>query len=321
MIIIKTAIKNIEKIYFQKRDYQHRIQISMKKQSEIIRRKFILLALPPSLALLKGTEIEEGFIVSSSCRDLRLSRNNKSYFISLREKKNSLFHSQEIKITKSHFESLWPFTEGRRIKRRSYLFQLNKRKVKVDCFLGEHVPLQIIEVFFPTLKASRIFKKPHFFGEEVTSRPEYDVEAMALHGFPEPPDICQIGVFPYLIKGGKLQILLITSSSGNRWIIPKGSQEKGMTPCEVAVMEAVEEGGVLGTLHQDLRLRCQMLNGRFLKLYPMKISKLLNSWPEERLRRRRLVSLAAALKLIDDPEIVSAVKRLGKELKKRLASN
>ena len=285
-------------------------------KKEPIRRKFILLAPPPSMVGLKGVELEEGFIASSSLRDLRLRQNSKSYFISFREKQVSLFHSKEIEITKSHFESLWPFTEGRRIKSTRYLFQLKKRKVKVDCFSGEHAPLQLIEVFFPTLKESRAFKKPAFFGEEVTGSQEYDVEEMALHGVPEADGMCQIGVFPYLIKRGKIQILLVTSSSGNRWIIPKGHQEPKMTPHEVAMMEAVEEGGVLGTLHQDLHLRCQMANGRFLQLYAMKISKLLNSWPEEHLRERRLVSVAEALELIDDVEMARAVKRMATELKK-----
>lgn len=289
----------------------------MKKPSEPIRRKFILLSSPPSLVAMKGVELEEGFIVSSSLRDLRLRRNNKSYFISFREKQDSLFHSKEIKITKSHFESLWPFTEGKRIRSRRYLFRLKNRKVKVDRFSGEHAPLQLIEVFFSTQKASRAFKKPSFFGEEVTGCEEYDAEEMALHGVPEPPGMCQIGVFPYLMKRGKLQVLLVTSSSGNRWIIPKGHQELEMTSHEVAMMEAVEEGGVLGTLRQDLHLRCQMSNGRFLQLYAMKISKLLSSWPEERLRLRRLVPLAEALQLIDDPEMARAVRRMATELKKK----
>ena len=189
--------------------------------------------------------------------------------------------------------------------------------MKVDCFSGPHAPLQLIEVFFPTRQASRAFKKPSFFGEEVTGCEKYDTEEMALHGVPEPSEICQIGVLPYLMKQGKLQVLLVTSSSGNRWIIPKGHQEPDMTSHEVAMMEAVEEGGVLGTLHQELHLRCQMSNGRFLQLYAMKISKLLNSWPEEHLRVRRLVPLMEALRLIDDPEMKRAVKLLAVKLKKK----
>ena len=83
-----------------------------------------------------------------------------------------------------------------------------------------------------------------------------------------------------------------------------------MTPHEVAIMEAVEEAGVLGTLRQDLRTRCQMADGRFLQLYALKISKLLKRWPEENIRRRRLFPFSDALEMIGDPGLVKAVRRL-----------
>ena len=89
-----------------------------------------------------------------------------------------------------------------------------------------------------------------------------------------------------------------------------------MTPHEVAVMEAVEEAGVLGTLRQDLRTRCQMADGRFLQLYAMKISKLLKSWPEENARRRRLFPFRDALEMIGDPGLAKAVRRLAVAINK-----
>ena len=89
-----------------------------------------------------------------------------------------------------------------------------------------------------------------------------------------------------------------------------------MTPHEVAVMEAVEEAGVLGTLRQDLRTRCRMADGRFLQLYAMKISKLLKSWPEENVRRRRLFPISDALEILGDPGVSKAVRRLAASINK-----
>ena len=83
-----------------------------------------------------------------------------------------------------------------------------------------------------------------------------------------------------------------------------------------AVMEAVEEAGVLGTLRQDLRTRCQMVDGRYLQLYAMKISKLLKSWPEEHVRRRRLFPFSDALEMIADPGLAKAVRRLAVAINK-----
>jgi 8-oxo-dGTP pyrophosphatase MutT (NUDIX family) len=45
------------------------------------------------------------------------------------------------------------------------------------------------------------------------------------------------------------EILLVTSRSAGRWIIPKGNIEPELTARESAAMEAYEEGGVKGHVH------------------------------------------------------------------------
>ncbi|HLB34777.1 MAG: hypothetical protein A3F67_07875 [Verrucomicrobia bacterium RIFCSPHIGHO2_12_FULL_41_10] len=290
----------------------------MKTNHRSLRRKFLLLEKPERFTSLKSIEIEQGTIARYPDRELRVRRIDKKHYLSSREKTNGIIvpQNKELLITSTKFETLWPFTQGERIMRKRYLFTLKKLHMKIDCFLGEHAPLELIEVFFPTLTASKSFEKPDFFGDEVTHRQEYDTSEMALHGIPEPKGIYQIGILPYTFKDRKLHVLLITSSSGNRWILPKGRQEPDMTPHEVAVMEAVEEGGVLGTLRQDLRLRCQMADGRFLQLYAMKISKLLGSWPEENQRLRRLLPVNDALEMIDDKQLAKSIRRLAMQLNK-----
>ncbi len=283
---------------------------------EPIQRKFLLLEPPPKIVSVKEMEIEQGYIVRHPLRDLRLRRRDKKHFIALREKKGAAVISKELPITKAKFEALWPFTEGQRIHRKRSLFVMKNLKWKIDRFLGEHAPLQIAEVFFPNITASKAFQKPFFLGEEITHREEYATAEMALHGAPESNGLCQIGIFTYVFKDRKLHVLLVTSSSGSRWILPKGRQEPDMTPHEVAVMEAAEEAGALGTLRHDVRIRCQMNDGRFLQLYAMKISKLLGSWPEENLRLRRLLPIADAIEMMEDASVVRAMRRLATQLNK-----
>lgn len=261
-------------------------------------------------------DIEQGYIVRHPLRDLRLRRRDKKHFILLREKKGASIISKEVPITKTKFEALWPFTQGERIHRKRSYFLMKNIQWKIDRFLGEHAPLQIAEVFFNNLTESKAFEKPFFLGEEITHRQEYTTAEMALHGAPEENGLCQIGIFPYMFKDRKLHVLLVTSSSGNRWILPKGRQEPDMTPHEVAVMEAVEEAGIIGTLRHDIRIRCKMNDGRFLQLYTMKISKLLSSWPEENLRLRRLLPITDALKMIEDYSVTRAMRRLAAQLNK-----
>jgi CYTH domain-containing protein len=290
----------------------------MKTKNTLIRRKFILLARPENISEIKGIEYEQGYIVSDPARDLRLRRQGRKYFLSCREKVNFPTSYKEIPVTKNLFEELWPFTQGRRISFKRHTFFIKDLKLEMDSFCGEYAPLEIAKIFFPTAAHSKVFEKPAFLGEEVTRREEYETLHMSLHGAPESMGICQIGILPYIFRDKKLHVLLITNSSGTRWILPKGRQEPDMTPYEVASMEAVEEAGALGTVRHDLRVRCHMANGRLLQLYAMKISKLLGNWPEENFRLRRLMPFRDALEMIEDQEVVRAMQRLAVQLKKQL---
>jgi len=280
------------------------------KNTGPIRRKFLVTMLPEQLRKSRGVEIEQGYVVKERGQELRVRREANRYYLSARDRSRRQVTGQEIRITKGQFEKLWPFTLGQRITRVRHLMRVGRLRMKIDEFTGEHAPLRLAEVFLPDSAASRSFKKPDFLGEEVTRRDEYQTAEMAIHGAPEPSGMCQLGILPYTFIDRRLHLLLITSSSGSRWILPKGRQEPDMSPHEVAVMEAVEEAGVLGTLRQDLRTRCQMTDGRHLQLYAMKISKLLKSWPEENVRRRRLFPLSDALEIIGDPGVARAVRRL-----------
>lgn len=280
------------------------------KNTGPIRRKFLVTMLPEQMRKSRGVEIEQGYVVKERGQELRVRREANRYYLSARDRSRRQVTGQEIRITKGQFEKLWPFTLGQRITRVRHLMRVGRLRMKIDEFTGEHAPLRLAEVFLPDSAASRSFKKPDFLGEEVTRRDEYQTAEMAIHGAPEPTGMCQLGILPYTFIDRRLHLLLITSSSGSRWILPKGRQEPDMSPHEVAVMEAVEEAGVLGTLRQDLRTRCQMTDGRHLQLYAMKISKLLKSWPEENVRRRRLFPLSDALEIIGDPGVARAVRRL-----------
>lgn len=287
---------------------------NMKANRDFLQRKFLVLKKPLSSFLVQTLKIEEGYFLRHPKRDLQLQKVNDDYFLVPIETQGKS-KAQQLRLTKTQFNVLWPFTEGQRILFHRSIFSIKRLKVIMDTFLGETAPLMLATVFFPTIAASKAFEHLDFLGEEVTGRDEYETISLAMYGVPESKGISQVGALPYLIKDGKLQVLLITSSSGNRWILPKGQQETGMTAHEVAFMEAVEEGGVLGTIRTDIHIRCQMSNGRYLQLYALKIYKLLGAWPEEHFRLRRLLPLSEALELIEDHKIGRAVKRLAALLK------
>ena len=58
----------------------------------------------------------------------------------------------------------------------------------------------------------------------------------------------QYAALPFRIgPDGEPQVLLLTSRETGRWVIPKGWPMRGRKPREVAVQEAFEEAGLLGT--------------------------------------------------------------------------
>ena len=61
----------------------------------------------------------------------------------------------------------------------------------------------------------------------------------------------QSGVIPYRRREELVEALLITSSDGRRWGIPKGVVEPNLTSAESAAKEAFEEAGIRGRIHPE----------------------------------------------------------------------
>ena len=58
----------------------------------------------------------------------------------------------------------------------------------------------------------------------------------------------QAAVIPYRIRKNRVEIALVTTLSGKRWIVPKGSIDDGERPREAATREAEEEAGLIGVV-------------------------------------------------------------------------
>jgi 8-oxo-dGTP pyrophosphatase MutT (NUDIX family) len=57
----------------------------------------------------------------------------------------------------------------------------------------------------------------------------------------------QVAAVCFRRKGGTVEFLLV-KTSGGRWTFPKGHREPGLSHAEVAALEALEEGGVKGSV-------------------------------------------------------------------------
>lgn len=120
------------------------------------------------------------------------------------------------------------------------------------------------------------------------------------------PTIQQSAVIPYRIQNEKLEILLITSSSGKRWIIPKGMIEIFMKPHYSAAKEAWEEAGVTGDVsatpigtYSYKKSGCNFL----VEVFLLRVETVFKDWPEAKIRKREWVSLSQAINRIQEAEL------------------
>ena len=75
----------------------------MSKISGPIRRKFLLVSAPSQMALARGVEIEQGYIIRERGQELRVRREGGRHYLSARDRTGKEVTGQEIKITKGQF--------------------------------------------------------------------------------------------------------------------------------------------------------------------------------------------------------------------------
>jgi 8-oxo-dGTP pyrophosphatase MutT (NUDIX family) len=134
----------------------------------------------------------------------------------------------------------------------------------------------------------------------------------------------QAAVIPYRIRKNRVEIALVTTLSGKRWIVPKGSIDDGERPREAATREAEEEAGLIGVVTTKPLGRYKYDNGDVtcrVDVYAMHVTTALDHWLEEKLRRRRWVRIDDAEDRLREElqpfldDIARAVKRKARAIR------
>src|SRR5438132_845229 len=114
-----------------------------------------------------------------------------------------------------------------------------------------------------------------------------------------PKRILQAAAIPILNN----RICLVTSTSGKRWVIPKGCLEPGKTEGEIALQEAWEEAGLRGFLNPDPvgSYSYEKWGSTYhVTVFLMEVTAVAKDWPERPLRQRSWLRPARALARITD---------------------
>jgi len=122
----------------------------------------------------------------------------------------------------------------------------------------------------------------------------------------------QVAALPYRFgEDGAVEVLLVTTRGGGRWMVPKGWPMAGKSHAEAAAQEAYEEAGVRGSADATALGRFRHTKQRFpspsvtvsVATFPMLVERELAQWPERGQRSRCWFSADEAARQVRSPEL------------------
>jgi 8-oxo-dGTP pyrophosphatase MutT (NUDIX family) len=127
--------------------------------------------------------------------------------------------------------------------------------------------------------------------------------------------IRQVGALPLRkLRGGSLEVLLVSSRETGRWVIPKGWPSKRLSDADAAAREAKEEAGVTGKITGIpigiYRYRKMTgANVRFIdvEVYALWVKKQRKRWREKDQRTRMWFSLDEAARKVREPRLKNLI--------------
>jgi 8-oxo-dGTP pyrophosphatase MutT (NUDIX family) len=126
----------------------------------------------------------------------------------------------------------------------------------------------------------------------------------------------QYGAIPFVRGDEGLKVVLVTSAAGY-WIFPKGQYEKEHGKQRTAELEALEEAGVEGKLLKKRAYRTKVVikSGERVRLtlYALEVRTIRKKWKEDYRRKRVVVSISKALKLIDSGALQECLRAFSDE--------
>jgi 8-oxo-dGTP pyrophosphatase MutT (NUDIX family) len=117
------------------------------------------------------------------------------------------------------------------------------------------------------------------------------------------------------------EVLLITSLSSKRWIVPKGWPEAGLSPAENAAREAFEEAGVTGTISAEPVGSFHYLKEKkdgggipcSVDVFSLAVTGQLDEWPEKGARELVWLPPEEAAAKVSEPGLRQLLKTFRKQ--------
>lgn len=115
------------------------------------------------------------------------------------------------------------------------------------------------------------------------------------------------------------QVLLVTSRTTARWILPKGWPVPGHSLADSAAIEAWEEGGIRGRVSEPALGTYRYVKRSDappreieVRVFPLAVDRQFRAFPEMGQRKQRWVSLTEAADLVDEPDLKTLLRDLAR---------
>ena len=144
---------------------------------------------------------------------------------------------------------------------------------------------------------------------------------------PDHPPLLESGALAYrLDRKGEPRVLVLTTSKGKHWGIPKGRVEPQLSFGDNAAKEAFEEAGILGEIAANsagMYRTTKRLPGTETVIevwvYLMKVTRTLDDFPEKGQREIKWVRCDEAAKLLREPLLAKLCQDLAQRGKSAAA--
>ncbi|MBV8945242.1 MAG: CYTH domain-containing protein [Solirubrobacterales bacterium] len=155
-----------------------------------IERKFLVDRPPADLDGYPAADIDQGYIaITEDGVEVRIRSYGGRAFLTIKSAGAGVRLEEEIEIDERRFRSLWPLTEGRRIRKRRYLISSeNGIQIELDVYRDHLGGLVTAEVEFGSEDAAAAFIPPPWLDREITDEPGYKNQRLAVHGLPKTTD-------------------------------------------------------------------------------------------------------------------------------------
>jgi 8-oxo-dGTP pyrophosphatase MutT (NUDIX family) len=136
-----------------------------------------------------------------------------------------------------------------------------------------------------------------------------------------------VGALPWRKFDGKLEILLVTSRTTGRWLIPKGGVMAQFVDVNAARQEALEEAGVVGRMRRksigtytyrktDAGAPAQLCK---VKVFALEVEDELRHWQEMRQRQRRWFNVEKAVQRVEERQLRTIIRSFAKSVTPKIA--